>query len=61
MDLKLKMAILESGMPQRKLAKKTGIHESIISMAVQGKYNLDRTQKAKISKVLRKSEREVFA
>jgi len=60
MDIKLKMAIFENGLSQRALAKMTGIHESIISMAVQGKYNLDRIQRAKISKAIGKSERTLF-
>lgn len=60
MNLHLKMAILESGLSQRNLAKMTGIHESVISMAVQGKYNLDQFQRAKISKAIGKPKEVIF-
>ena len=60
MNLSLKMAILQSGITQRQLAKKTRIHESLISMAVNGKYNFDARQKTRIAKVLGKRETELF-
>ncbi len=60
MNLQLKLAILENGLSQRELARKTGIHESFISMAVRGKYNLDEIQRAKIAKAIGKPEKEIF-
>lgn len=60
MNFKLKMAIFENGTSQRDLAKTTGIHESVISMAIRGKYNLDQIQRAKISKAIGKAESELF-
>ncbi len=60
MDVKLKVAIFENGFSQRELAKRTGIHESFISMAVRGKYNLDEIQRAKIAKAIGKPEKEIF-
>jgi len=56
----LKLAIFENGISQRELAKKTGIHESFISMAVRGKFNLDPVQKAKIAKAIGRSQNEIF-
>jgi transcriptional regulator with XRE-family HTH domain len=60
MNLRLKMAILESGITQRQLAKKTGIHESLISMAVNGKYNFDARQKTRVAKALGRRETKLF-
>jgi ribosome-binding protein aMBF1 (putative translation factor) len=60
MNVKLKMAILESGVLQKELAKKIGVHPSVLSMVVQGKYIFDQVQRAKISKALGKPEHELF-
>ena len=60
MNIRLKIAILENGLSQRDLARLTGIHESIISMAVHGKYNLDSAQRAKISKIIGKPQKLIF-
>lgn len=60
LNWELKKVIFENGMSQRELAKKARIHESLISMAVRGKYNLDGIQKAKIAKAIGKPENEIF-
>ena len=60
LNWKLKKVIFENGMSQRELAKKAGIHESLISMAVRGKYNLDGVQRAKVAKAIGKPEDEIF-
>jgi ribosome-binding protein aMBF1 (putative translation factor) len=60
MDIKLKIAILQSGLSQRDLSRSTGINESIISMAVRGKYNLDQEQRSRIARALGKPEHQVF-
>lgn len=60
MNGKLKLAIFESGLSQRGLAKVTRIPESFISMAVRGKFNLDEIQKAKISQAIGRPQSEIF-
>ena len=57
---KLKLILFEGGMSQRDLAKKSGVHESTISLAINGKYNLDEIQKAKIAKALKMSINGLF-
>ena len=59
-NIRLRTAIYESGLTQRAIATKTGIHESIMSMIVNGKYVPDVQQKRKIALVLRKDETELF-
>ena len=61
MNTKFKLAIMEAGLSQRDLAKETGIHESLISMAVRGRYVFDGDQKRKIAKELRRPISQIFA
>ena len=60
MDLKFKIAILQNGLSQRDLARKTGIPEAYLSMAINGKFNLDPVQRGKIIKAIGKPENEIF-
>jgi len=59
-NLKLIMAIHESDLSQRDLARSIGIHESVISMVVRGKYNLEYEQQVKIANCLRKPVEHLF-
>jgi hypothetical protein len=60
-NIEFKMAILSSPLrTQRNLSRKTGIHESLISLAVHGRYNLDPVQRAKICLALGRAETEIF-
>ena len=60
-NLPFKMAIFSSDLKtQRNLSQKTGIHETIISLAINGRYNLDRMQRAKIAAALGRKEGEIF-
>lgn len=59
MNIKLKVAIMKAGVSQRNLSKKTGIHESVISLAVRGRYLLDKEQKKRIAGVLNCDEEEL--
>jgi len=52
MSTRLKKTLSERGIKQKFIAGKTGIPESYISMAVQGKFNLTPVQKQKIAEVL---------
>ena len=49
---KLKKILFEQDISQRDLARSSGIHESIISMIVNGKYLPDDLQMQKISRVI---------
>jgi transcriptional regulator with XRE-family HTH domain len=60
MNITFKVAILKSGLSQRELAKESGIHESIISLAVRGRYLLDQEQKKRIAEALDSDEAELF-
>lgn len=59
-NVKLKAIIFERGFTQRSLAKKTGIPEAHISMAIHGRYNLDREQQREISNALECNPGDVF-
>jgi ribosome-binding protein aMBF1 (putative translation factor) len=59
-NLNLARAILESGLSQRKLAKKVNIHETIISMAVNGKYCFDASQEEAIADALGVKKKLIF-
>ena len=57
---KLKTVILEKGIKQRHIAKKSGINECIISLIVNGRYVPDKFQREKIAKASAIPERELF-
>lgn len=59
-NLRLKTAIFAAGESQRSIAKKTGISESFLSMAVQGKYLLSGAQMDKIAAALGKATADLF-
>lgn len=60
-NLTLRMAIFMAGVTQRELARKAGIPEAHLSMAIHGKYNLDDLQKKKIANALDMPEKQVFS
>jgi hypothetical protein len=59
-NLRLLTAIRERGMRQAGFAKAVGDHESFVSRVINGWMNLDDKRKAKYSKVLGKSEKDLF-
>jgi transcriptional regulator with XRE-family HTH domain len=56
----LRLAILENGCTQREIAAKAGIHESIISLVVNGRYIPDERQRRNIAIALGRYEDELF-
>lgn len=59
-NINLKIVLFKKGVTQRELSKKTGIPEAQVSMAILGKYNLDKEQCLKISEVLESNHNELF-
>lgn len=57
---KLKHKLEEEGKKQKWLAKRCGINESIISLIINGRYNPDKHQMAKISAALEMDEDDLF-
>jgi len=57
---KLKAVILEKGIKQRHIAKKSGINECIISLISNGRYVPDEIQRRKIAKAIQISELDLF-
>ena len=55
-----RLAILENGCTQREVATKAGIHESIISLIVNGRYVPDERQRRNIAIALGRYEDELF-
>ncbi|SHI01899.1 helix-turn-helix domain-containing protein [Desulfofustis glycolicus] len=60
-NVALKEAMLERGITQKLLEMRTKIPQPIISMAVNGRYNLDAGQKHAIASVIGKPARELFS
>ena len=60
-NIPLKAELMRRRMSQRELAKKTNILESVLSMAITGKYILDSNSKMKIALVLGINESELFS
>ena len=57
---KLKLAIFEQDISQAELAQKTGIAESVLSMAINGRYNLKPEQKENIAETIGRDVSEIF-
>ena len=58
---KLKIEIVKRGINQRELAKKIGIHETLLSLIANGHFNANSSQKAKIARALKTPVAEVFS
>ncbi len=56
----LKIACIESGIPQRILAQRVGINESVLSNAIRGCWILSEEQQRKIASILEKPTEELF-
>ena len=59
-NLNLAKAILESGLSQRKIAEKVNIHETIVSMAVNGKYHFSLSKQEAIAEILGVEKNSIF-
>lgn len=59
-NTKLRSAIFEIEKTQRWLSRETGISEAIISMVINGRYNLDSAQKSRVAEALGKLEGNIF-
>ena len=59
-NTRLKGAIFEQNLTQRELAAGTGIREEYISMSVNGRMILNRTQRRRIAGFLGRPEPELF-
>ncbi len=57
---KIKIALVERDLTQRELAKKARIPESILSFAINGKFNLDSNQKQRVAGLLGKPVNYLF-
>ena len=60
MNLKLKMALLESGMTQKELSQIPQINEGLLSLGINGRYIFDAIQRSRIAKALKKPVSELF-
>ncbi len=56
----LKLKILEEGLTQREVSRRSGLDECRMSLICNGKYNPDRIQRAQIAEALQKSESDLF-
>jgi len=59
-NLKLKIAIIEAGLTQKEVAKKAGLTEECLSMAVNGRFNLNEAEKTRVAWAIGKPPEELF-
>lgn len=60
LNIELKKRLWMQGISQRALSRKTHIPEAVISMAVNGRYNLDADQKRSIADALNCQPLDIF-
>jgi transcriptional regulator with XRE-family HTH domain len=60
MNLALKVAIIESELPQHELARRIGVSETVLSRIVQGRRAATETERRKLSVTLQRSIQELF-
>lgn len=56
----LKLALFESGKTQKWLSSETGIPESHLSLAINGRFILTEDQRQNIARVLKRDEKKLF-
>ena len=56
----LRTAIIDAGITQVELSKVTGISRGYISLALAGRYNMDRAEKQKVAEALGRQPDELF-
>jgi len=59
-NTKLLVAIKEAGATQKQVARKSGVSETYISYAINGRFNLNPVEKAKIAQALNRPVRQIF-
>jgi hypothetical protein len=59
--LKTKAKIVESGKTLKQVAKEAGIHPTLLSLAIGGRYNLKDSEKAAIAEAVGRPVDEVFS
>ena len=59
-NIALRNAIFEKGITQRSISRKVKIPEALLSMAINGKFNLNDEQQKKIAKILGRNVNELF-
>ena len=57
---KLKLAIIGAGYSQRSIARKSGIHETILSQIANGRLNPTQREKSNIAAAINKPITELF-
>jgi transcriptional regulator with XRE-family HTH domain len=57
---KLREAIWDAGTTQKAIAEKAGLTPPLLSQAINGRYLLDPSQKARIARVLGRKVEEIF-
>jgi hypothetical protein len=58
--LDLKIAIIKSGKKQKEVAAESGIHATVLSMAIGGRYNLSENEKFAIAETLGLEVKQIF-
>ena len=59
--INLKIAMVEKNLTGRELARMLGVSESIVSLTVNGKYNLSPQQQEQVSDILEKPAKHLFS
>ena len=57
---RLKIRILEEGLTQREICRRSGLDEAILSLISNGKYIPDRLQRVKIAEAMGTREVDLF-
>lgn len=59
-NIELKIAVIKSGKTQKVIANEVGIHPSLLSMAISGRYNLSESEKSALAETLDCKVAEIF-
>jgi DNA-binding XRE family transcriptional regulator len=60
-NVDLKIAIIKSGKKQKEVAAESGIHPTVLSMAIGGRYNLSESEKFAIAESLGLQVNQIFS
>lgn len=60
-DWKFKKAVADRGLSQRTLGKLAGVNHTLLSLYVHGRFNLNKVERKKIARILKRPESQIFS
>jgi transcriptional regulator with XRE-family HTH domain len=60
-DWKFKKSVADRGITQRELGKLAGVNHTMLSLYAHGRWNLNKLERKKIARILKRPESQIFS